>query len=379
MNYGNLGICYKAIDSFNLAIQNYQHAVEIAQQIDLKYDLAIHFMNLGVLYKDMAVYDSSLHYFDKSMSLCAEMNLEYGIMLNKINVGTLYLLIEEWTKAETLFRESMVLANHFKLTTEKNVLLKNLYFAFKGQAEPDSALAYYEKYTAYNDSLDKVETSRQIAELEAKYENEKKLREITLLKEEVYHEKSKNSNYIIVFLIIIFLIVSAALVQYFYSRTKRLKNIIHNKEQEELRNELVGKEKELVSNAMHMARLNDLTENVTLKLKQVIQHVSQSNKNSLREIISDLQIATPDNAWQEFETRFENVHKEFYQTLTELFPDLSPTEIRICSFIRLNMTSKDIAILTNRSVRTIENTRNNIRKKLELTPETNLTGFLLSF
>ncbi|MCF8365988.1 MAG: LuxR C-terminal-related transcriptional regulator [Bacteroidales bacterium] len=62
-----------------------------------------------------------------------------------------------------------------------------------------------------------------------------------------------------------------------------------------------------------------------------------------------------------------------------MHPELSPTEIKICSLIRLSMTSKDISILTNRSIRTVESTRSSIRKKLNLGSDTSLSGYLLSF
>lgn len=65
------------------------------------------------------------------------------------------------------------------------------------------------------------------------------------------------------------------------------------------------------------------------------------------------------------------------QILLEKYPDLSPAELRICELLSLNMTSRTIAGLTNRSIRTIEYTRNNIRKKMKLTKPENLVSHLI--
>ena len=73
----------------------------------------------------------------------------------------------------------------------------------------------------------------------------------------------------------------------------------------------------------------------------------------------------------------EQVHRGFLSRLVARYPALSPTEVRVCSFLRLNITSRDIATLTHRSIRTVENTRNNIRAKMKINPEVNLVSHLL--
>lgn len=99
--------------------------------------------------------------------------------------------------------------------------------------------------------------------------------------------------------------------------------------------------------------------------------------NELMQTIKALSSNQNFKVWEEFETRFSKVHDEFYKKLRINYPQLTPTEIKICAFLKLNMNTKDIASLTNRSPRTIENTRQSIRKKLTIDAETNLVNFLL--
>ena len=83
-----------------------------------------------------------------------------------------------------------------------------------------------------------------------------------------------------------------------------------------------------------------------------------------------------DKGWKEFELRFGQVHKSFYQNLSKRFPDLSPNEKKICAFLRLNMTTKDIALMTYKSVNTINQARKRLRKKMNLPSSVNLITFL---
>ena len=86
----------------------------------------------------------------------------------------------------------------------------------------------------------------------------------------------------------------------------------------------------------------------------------------------------PEELWDDFRLRFEKVNDEFHQSLLKLAPDLTPVEIKIASFLRLNLSSKEISKLTNRSAGTISNTRSSLRKKLNLEEEDNLVSFLIS-
>jgi len=73
------------------------------------------------------------------------------------------------------------------------------------------------------------------------------------------------------------------------------------------------------------------------------------------------------DTWKEFELRFNQLHSDFYNTLRRLYPDLSPADEKLCAFLRLNMSSKEIAAITRQSVKSVEVARARLRKKLNLT------------
>jgi FixJ family two-component response regulator len=83
--------------------------------------------------------------------------------------------------------------------------------------------------------------------------------------------------------------------------------------------------------------------------------------------------------WQVFETHFENVHEEFLKRLKDKFPELSPRELKLCAYLKLNISSKEISSLMNISTRGVEISRYRLRKKLNLDRNSNLTDFIMSF
>ena len=86
-----------------------------------------------------------------------------------------------------------------------------------------------------------------------------------------------------------------------------------------------------------------------------------------------------ENHWKVFETHFESVHEEFLNRLKNEFPELTPRELKLCAYLRMNISSKEIAVLMNISTRGVEISRYRLRKKLGLSRQTNLTDFILSF
>jgi len=96
-------------------------------------------------------------------------------------------------------------------------------------------------------------------------------------------------------------------------------------------------------------------------------------------LLDDIDIILNDkDEWETFERQFEQTHQGFITTLANQFPTLTPTEIKICSLLRLNLSTKDIARILCISNGTVDGHRFNIRRKLSLAPDANLTTYLAS-
>ncbi|MFQ6609813.1 MAG: two-component regulator propeller domain-containing protein [Fidelibacterota bacterium] len=144
-----------------------------------------------------------------------------------------------------------------------------------------------------------------------------------------------------------------------------------------LKYNLEQRNKELTSIAMRMAQDKESLVGIIKDLQELYLQSKQTEKQSLKNLMNRLQNQIQSGSeWDEFELWFKEVHKEFYEKLHKDYPDLSSREIKICAFLRLNLNTKEIASITNLTIKTIEVYRSNIRKKLNLSQGENLSIFL---
>lgn len=154
----------------------------------------------------------------------------------------------------------------------------------------------------------------------------------------------------------------------------RLKN-------EKLNIEKIQKDKELANTTMQIIQKSKSLTEIKNDLKKIKKEVNgtlvATKVNSIIKKI-DRNIDS-EKQWEVFEGHFENVHEEFLSRLKRNYPELSPRELKLCAYLRLNISSKEISNLMNISIRGIETGRYRVRKKLGLEHDTNLTDFIISF
>lgn len=134
--------------------------------------------------------------------------------------------------------------------------------------------------------------------------------------------------------------------------------------------------KELISSAMQIQQASKL-QAVNLELiNKLHKHVDKKGLPILREIVTNYKILQKQTNWKVIEHKFDEAFKDFDQKLLESYPKLTPNERRLCAFLRLNMTSKDIAVITFQKESSINQARYRLRKKLNITNDENLITFL---
>ncbi|MBD0259794.1 MAG: hypothetical protein ICV83_29095, partial [Cytophagales bacterium] len=103
-------------------------------------------------------------------------------------------------------------------------------------------------------------------------------------------------------------------------------------------------------------------------------------KAELRQIIQEIDKSISSDAdWHRFEMNFNLVHGDFIKRLLHQYPSLTPQEVKLSAYLRLNLNTKEIAQLMNISIRGVEISRYRLRKKLNLVRDDNLTEFVLKF
>ena len=150
---------------------------------------------------------------------------------------------------------------------------------------------------------------------------------------------------------------------------------------EKLREQMILKDKELANSTLEMIQKNKLLTKIKNDLQKLISTTRDvDNKNQINSLIKKInRELDTEKQWEVFETHFEHVHEAFLKRLKTQYPQLSPRELKLCAYLRLNISSKEIAILMNISTRGVEISRYRLRKKLDLNRDENLTDFILTF
>jgi Y_Y_Y domain./Bacterial regulatory proteins, luxR family. len=148
---------------------------------------------------------------------------------------------------------------------------------------------------------------------------------------------------------------------------------------EKLQAELSFKSSELASSTMAIIKKNEFL----MEMKELLRNQKEVLGTRYPDKYYDTLVAKIDdnisssNDWKVFETNFERAHEQFMKTLKDNYPDLTPSDLRLCAFLRMNLSSKEIAPLLGISVRGVENHRYRLRKRLNLDADSNLTEFMI--
>ncbi|MCB0446373.1 MAG: transcriptional regulator [Gelidibacter sp.] len=161
-------------------------------------------------------------------------------------------------------------------------------------------------------------------------------------------------------------------------KTKENDRKIVELKNEALKNEVKLKSKQLANTAMALVKKNE----ALLELKsELLQNKSGfENPFSFKKLIKkvDHTIGHKDE-WEIFEYNFNQVHEEFFNELKSKFPQLTHKDLKICAYIKMNLTTKEIAPLLNISTRGVETQRYRLKRKLNLDSDKNLVDYLANF
>jgi AraC family transcriptional regulator, chitin signaling transcriptional activator len=138
--------------------------------------------------------------------------------------------------------------------------------------------------------------------------------------------------------------------------------------------EIQSKSSEVAGKSLSIAKQSEMIENIQGILD------SETDFNKLKsEIKKAIKInAVNKHEWETFETNLNQIHNEFIVSLSKKYPNLTPKDIKLCIYLKMNLSSKEIAPMMNISFRGVELHRYRLRKKLNLLQEENLSKFLLT-
>lgn len=162
------------------------------------------------------------------------------------------------------------------------------------------------------------------------------------------------------------------------SERKRSEEEVSKLQKINLEKEVEFQNKELASATMHLVQKGKVLQDIKEALTK-IQSSDANPENEIRRLIRTIdEDVRLDQNWDQFERHFDRVHVDFMQRLRDRYPQLTPNDHKLCAYLRMNLTTKEIATVLNISVRGVEISRYRLRKKLNLHSEENLTEFIVA-
>jgi DNA-binding CsgD family transcriptional regulator len=144
---------------------------------------------------------------------------------------------------------------------------------------------------------------------------------------------------------------------------------------EQLSQDVDNKNRELAVSTMSLNNKNELLAFIKEDLKKTSQDDNKNIKSVIRTINDNI---TEEDSWKVFKEAFDNADKDFLKRIKGIHPLLTPNDLRLCAYLRLNLSSKEIAPLFNISVRSVEIKRYRLRKKMDLQHEIGLVEYIMA-
>ena len=154
------------------------------------------------------------------------------------------------------------------------------------------------------------------------------------------------------------------------------KEIIHLKN-EMLVAEMERKNSELASIAMQISVKNEALMKVMANLQTITPKFDGEARKHIEQIIASVEDNTQlDSDWERFVNYFDQVHGSFLTKMKQKYPDLTTIDLKLCAYLRMKLSTKEIASLMNISVRGVEKARYRLRKKICIEADTDLIDFI---
>lgn len=345
----NLGSYYKAAGIDDSSMNCYQRALQWIENVDNSNIRGVLFANIGNHHRDIGQYDTAMMYYEKAKELCLREN---------------------------------------NLSQYANIAY-NISIMYNSIGQPDSAFAYLKEYNNLTAKILQPQTSES-------YRNyvdmvmELSQNRVQLSQQAI---DIKNKQLIIAITSGAALVLSTLLVLYAMAeRRKSMRQLLLLKEVEnkELSDQLEmeqrikqlqdqqieQKRKEITSYTLLLSGKNQ----ILFQIKELLRQMEKSqDPNILKKVQRsiDENLHTDDDYWEQFVLLFNQVDAGFIERLKDRFKDLTQNEIRLCAYIRIGMTSKQIAQMLNLSPESVNKNRYRLRKKLALDREEDLDNCIM--
>ena len=412
-----IGEIYRVKGEHKLSINYFHNAINIEKKASTNKSLSTYYNNIGLAHIELAHLDSASFYLKASYDLIMELDIKNQKSAINISFGKLYLAENNPEEAMRFYANTMQynLSDH----PDQFELYQDAYFGMSICAEQigdyKNAFNAYKKYQEYQSKILNYSKQASVFQNQILIEREMHNKELVILNAKIVLEQ-KYKRALVIIICVVFLIVGLILyVLRLRNKSAKQKIILINSDNKikELElaqiksvNKILETEKsqraqqerikelerfklaekvdfqnrELSTNALHLLNKND----ILAQIKEKVSDLSSVSVDEIERSVKQIKYLIKDNLhldkdWLLFKKHFTDVHPDFFSALNNQFPALTADELKLCAYIKIQLSTKEIARLINITVVAINKRRNRMRKKLNLTPDVDLHDFLLNF
>lgn len=343
--------------------------------------------NVGIIYLMRGLYDTAYPYLLRSIEIRKKIGDSSGVAGTYNNLAKYYRFKKDYSSSISFYQKAIATSINCNSPRSRWKALKGLVVVCGDQGLYQEAFRYQKVLDSLNNAIFNPDMTAKAADFARQYEYDKQFKTIEL--EHNRNIQSQHKMLIIaamvagVFLLILIIVFLLLVIQRTKTQKEKLKqskltleSLNLELEKKNLQLELDFRNKELVTKAIYLAQKNEMIMEVADRFVEIRVGIPEQLQLKINHIIHDLKLSSDSTRWKEFELRFMEVNRDFYNNLIERHANLTPNERKLACFLRMNMTTKDISAITFQTVDSIKVARTRLRKKLGLSQDDNLIAFL---
>lgn len=378
LSYNSLGSYFTAIKHADSLFICYQEALKCFTTVAYKIGIAGVNNNIANSYFREGNYDLALTHYTNSYKIAKELSNPKDVSLYLLNIGSVYSYLEKREEALKSLTLAYSIADSANFKLNKMRAANELYFYYKKEKNNALALQYFEIVDEIEREIFGSSLQDEISTLKNRIAINEKNSKIALLTKgkKLGEAKLRNRNFLIIILVIAILLV-VILIGYVVKRKNFKQQILNEKlEKGKIKGKLRQKELDLVkeksdSKSRELAAVSILQEEKNELLKRIqtaIKLYQQTNDEAIAaqvftEINDNLRV---ENDWEVFKLHFEEVHPAFFKSLKEQFPELTQNNLKLCAYIKIGLTNKEIARILAVEPESIKSAKKRLKKKLSI-------------
>jgi tetratricopeptide (TPR) repeat protein len=363
-------------DSINRIIQDDKLSTKFKDFNDLTFKLLDNYLGNCYEYKgeylfNQKRYNQALEAYSTASIYYGEFTFQKASLINK--KANVYYRLTDYENCLKAVEECIELSKEQNLQKQIEIALELKIKALNKMGLSSEIELFMGELLKNKDYRYSVQVSQLLSGLESK-------NEILIKKREILEEKQKNSR--IIFISIIVILVLGFATAYFLSRKVYLdKQMIISSQNEKIaKSELQHKKRELAAISTNIVQENEQVSNILKDLKYYSSLLkTEKDRNSFSPLINSINRLLSEKRKEDlYSDQFNAAYPGYLEYLTRAYHDLTTSDLKLCTFLRMNLNTKEIAEIMGLSVRSVESRRYRLRKKLRLSKDEDLVSNLIS-